>query len=138
MGTQSKIDTQLRVRYYEVDQMGVVHHSRYFMYFEIGRTELLRNCGYTYKQFEESGLFLVVIDVACKYKAPIRYDDTIILSTELTHITPAKIQHSYHLWNHDRTVLHATGSSTLACVNTAGELQRIPDFLQSLIVHSSS
>ena len=127
-------DIRLRVRYYEVDKMGVVHHSRYLMYFEIARTELLRQSGYTYCQFEETGLHLAITNVACKYKAPINYDNIIVISTKITKITPAKIQHSYHIWNETKTILHATGESTLACVNTAGTLERIPDLLQDLSI----
>lgn len=125
-------EISLRVRYHEVDRMGFLHHSRYLTYFEIGRTELLRQSGLSYKEFEEKKLFLVVANVTVKYKYPIRYDDIVRIETRVENMTPAKIQHSYEIWSDNKTRLHATGKSTLACVDTNGQVQRIPDFLQTL------
>ncbi len=125
-------EISFRVRYNEVDQMGVVHHSRYLAYFEMGRTEFLRQSGFTYREFEGKNLFLVIVKVSCKYKSPIHYDDIIILRTTLAKMSPAKIEHKYEIWNNDKTLLHATGESTLACVDKQGQIQRIPEFLQNL------
>lgn len=121
-----------RVRYHEVDQMGFLHHSRYFIYFEIGRTEFLRTSGFTYKEFEEKGLFLVIANVSCKYKYPIRYDDQIRLITTLTKMSIGKIEHSYEIWDESKNRLHAIGESTLACVDSTGHLHKIPEFLINL------
>jgi len=112
--------------------MGFLHHSRYLTYFEIGRTELLRQSGFSYKEFEEKKLFLVVADISIKYKYPIRYDEVVSIETRLENMTSAKILHNYEIWGENRTRLHATGKSTLACVDTTGHVQRIPDFLQTL------
>ena len=125
--------TELRIRYNEVDKMGVVHHSRFFVFFEIGRTELLRKSGFTYREFEDKKLFLPIINVSCSYKAPIKYDDVIKVETTMDRMTSVKIEHSYNIWNHDKTILHATAKTTLACVNEKGELQKIPDFMHELI-----
>ncbi|MDX9701748.1 MAG: thioesterase family protein [Candidatus Auribacterota bacterium] len=130
--------TTLRVRYAEVDQMGFVHHSRYLAYFEIARTEYLRESGYTYREFEQLGLYLVVAKVFCKYKYPIRYDEVIHIKTQVTGISPAKIEHAYEIWNETNTVLHAQAQTTLACVDTQGHIQRIPDFLQNLVEDGAS
>lgn len=125
--------TTLRVRYSEVDQMGVVHHSRYLSYFEIARTEYLRASGYTYREFEQLGLFLVIVRVSCSYKYPIRYDDVINIKTKIERITPAKIEHSYEIRDESYSKLHAQAQTTLACVDTSGAVQRIPEFLQRLV-----
>lgn len=132
MTDQISHEISIRVRYNEVDQMGFLHHSRYFTYFEIGRTEFLRQSGYTYREFEINKLYLVVAEIQCKYKYPIRYDEIVNVITCLAKMSPAKIQHRYEIWDEHKTKLHAIGESTLACVNEKGELQKIPEFLQNL------
>ena len=77
----------IRVRYAETDQMGVVYHSNHFIWFEVGRVELLRQLGFTYKDMErEDGCFIAVVDARCRYKAPVHYDDEIIVRTYLKHV----------------------------------------------------
>src|ERR1700760_124186 len=68
-------DMPIRVRYQETDAMGVLHHANYFTYFEMGRTELLRANGHNYRTIEEGGIFMVIVDVSCRYRRPARYDD---------------------------------------------------------------
>lgn len=133
MDNTNKYTTKIRIRYNEVDKMGVVHHSRYFVFFEIGRTDLLRQSGFTYKEFEDKNLFLPIINVSCSFKYPIKYDDIILVETTMDKMTSVKIEHSYTVRNHDKTVLHATAKTTLACVNRNGEIQKIPCFLHNLI-----
>ena len=122
---------ELRVRYNECDPMGVAHHSRFPVWFEMGRTELLRATGWTYRQFEEEGVFLAVIDLAIKYRKPARYDDLLMLHTSIEGGSRVKIKHSYQL-KHGEDLL-ATGRSTLACLTRSGEVQPIPDLLMKLI-----
>lgn len=117
----------IRVRYCETDAMGFLHHSRYFQYFEIGRTELFRAQGGNYRAMEEQGLFLVVAKVDCRYRIPARYDDLLTLRTRLTRISPAKLEHEYEI--HRDGQLLAVGSTTLGCVDRAGRIQRMPEFL---------
>ena len=90
-------DIEIRVRYAEVDQMGVVHHSRYLEYFEMGRTELLRSTGVSYAQLEADGVLLVVVKASVNYSAPARYDDVLVLTTTLERVGQVKIDHSYEL-----------------------------------------
>jgi len=125
-------EISIRVRYHEVDQMGFLHHSRYLTYFEIGRTEFLRTSGFTYKEFEAKGLYLVVANIFCKYKYPVKYDDLIRLITKLEKMSIGKIVHSYEIWDEHKSRIHAVGESTLACVDMHGRLQKIPDFLINL------
>ena len=120
-------ETQIRVRYAETDAMGYLHHSNYLTYFEIGRTELFRASGGSYRAVEEGGLFLVVVKIDVCFKRPARYDDLLTLKTEITRITPARIEHAYELFREDE--LLTTGTSTLACVNAEGRASALPDAL---------
>ncbi len=123
----------IRVRYVETDQMGYVHHSQYAIYFEMGRTELLRECGVSYREMENSGAFFVVTRLEMKYRAPARYDDELRLVTKTTRLTRARIEHKYKLYRKNDNLLLTEGSSTLACVNKAGQIVAIPDmFMQYL------
>ena len=120
-------DSYIRVRYAETDRMGFLHHSQYFVYFELGRTEMLRAQGFAYKDIEDAGHYLVVVKLDCKFKLPARYDDLLKLRTILVRTTPVRIEHRYELWR-DHQLL-AEGQSTLACVDRDGRLQAIPDIL---------
>jgi len=120
-------EIQIRVRYPETDPMGLLHHGNYLMYFEIGRTELLRASGGNYRQMEESGLFCVVVRAECRYHKPARYDDLLTLQTTITRITPAKIEHEYRLLRDD--ILLAVGNVTLAMVDHEGNVCRVPEWL---------
>jgi len=111
--------------------MGVLHHANYLTYFEIGRTELLRAAGYDYRKVEEGGLFMVIIEIGCRYRRPARYDDVLRLRTSTTRITAAKIEHEYQLFRGEE--LLANGHSTLACVDCAGKLQRVPEWMRAEI-----
>ncbi len=79
--------TQVRVRYPEVDRMGVAHHSHYLAWFEIGRTEMMRCLGCSYGKMETEGIFLPVVEVSCRYRAPARYDDLLEVETSLAAAT---------------------------------------------------
>src|SRR5436305_9426282 len=117
----------LRVRYPEVDAMGYLHHSRYLQYFEMGRIELLRAMGHSYADLERDGLFFVVVKIECRYKAPARFDDELLLTTRIARQTAVRIDHTYELKKADTLI--ADAATTIACVDRAGQLQPIPDFL---------
>lgn len=118
---------EIRVRYCETDAMGFLHHGNFVNYFEMGRTELLRAQGGTYRAIEESGLFFVVVKLECQYKSPARYDDLLQLITKVERVSPAKIEHSYRLFRDSQ--LLATASTILACVDRQGRVQRVPEWL---------
>lgn len=124
-------EIQIRVRYSETDAMGYLHHANYFVYFEMGRTELLRAQGGNYRTMEEQGLFMVVVNLDCKYRLPAHYDDLLTLRTRIARITPAKLEHAYTLLRDD--VVLAEGHSVLACVDRNGQVQRIPEVFQGLM-----
>ena len=117
----------IRVRYPEVDAMGYLHHSRYLQYFEMGRVELLRAAGFSYADLERQGVFFVVVKAEVRYKAPARYDEELTLSTRVVRQTTVRIDHAYEL-KRDGVML-AEATTTIACVDRAGDLRQIPDFL---------
>jgi acyl-CoA thioester hydrolase len=120
-------EIQIRVRYAETDRMGLLHHANYLVYFEQGRTELLRNSGRSYKELEDAGHFLVLARIEVRYRAPARYDDVLTLRTIVTRATAVRIEHRYEVLRDDQ--LLAEGSSTLACVDRDGKLQAMPEWL---------
>ena len=126
----TKHSTEIRVRYNETDAMGFLHHSNYLCYFEVGRTELFRAQGGCYRRMEELKLYFVVARINVRYRRPARYDDLLTLHTEIARVTPAKLEHSYRLCRSEE--LLAEANSVIACVNQAGEVQRIPEDLVGL------
>lgn len=116
-----------RVRYPEVDAMGVVHHSRFLQYFELGRVEMLRASGHSYARLEEQGVFFAVIKAEVRFRAPARFDDELSLTTRLLRQTTVRIDHGYELKRGQ--MLLAEGTTTIACVDAKGQLQQIPEYL---------
>jgi acyl-CoA thioester hydrolase len=116
---------EIRVRYCETDPMGYLHHANYFVYFEMGRTELLRAQQGNYRDMEAQGLFMVVVSLECRFRAPAHYDDLLTLTTRISRITPAKLEHEYKV--HRGGVLLTEAKSVLACLDRDGNVQRIPD-----------
>lgn len=120
-------ETTIRVRYAETDRMGLLHHATYAVYFEQARTELLRSRGVAYRDIEDSGHFLVVIELGCKFKKPAYYDDLLTIRTTVARVTHVKIMHEYRVFRGDE--LLAEGHSTLACVDREGKPQALPAIL---------
>ena len=118
-------EIEVRVRYNETDPMGLLHHANYFAYFEMGRTELLRASGGNYRRMEEQGLFVVVVKADCRYLRPARYDDLLKVRTNLTRVTPAKIEHEYRVFRGEE--LLAVGHVLLAIVDRQGNVQPISE-----------
>ncbi|HTV49066.1 MAG TPA: thioesterase family protein [Phycisphaerae bacterium] len=127
MKTESSIS--IRVRYVECDAMGYLHHSNYLSFFEMGRTELLRLSGMSYRDLEEMGIFFVVTRIGVSYKKPARYDDQLELITRLVRKTQVRIDHVYELYNAENRLLLCTAESTIACVNRQGQITPIPEDL---------
>jgi acyl-CoA thioester hydrolase len=122
-----RCDLEIRVRYAETDRMGYVHHSRYFVYFEMGRTELLRQGGIAYRDLEDAGVFFVIAKAACRFVSPGRYDDVLVLTTKLERMTTARVDHVYELKRQGTGELICTAETTLACVGRDGRPIAIPD-----------
>jgi acyl-CoA thioester hydrolase len=120
-------EMQIRVRYQETDGQRRVHHANFLTYFEMGRTEMLRAHGKTYREFEDAGLFMVVSDVTCKYHAPAEYDDLLLLRTRVEKIGAAHIKHAYEVVRGPSIIV--TGSTTVVCVDREGRVRRLPDWM---------
>ena len=116
-------------RYSETDQGRVVHHSVYPVYFEMGRTELLRVNKVAYKDLEEAGVFFVVAELKIRYRKPARYDEHLLLETRCIDVKETRIEHGYKLTRESDNAVIAEGTSVLACVGPDGKLRRIPDFM---------
>ena len=115
----------VRVRYGETDQMGVVYHPNYFLYFETGRTELLRGAGVAYSELEKSGVFLVVTEASCKYRAAARYDQELKVVTRLEDVGKATVRFSYRVLGPGGGLL-AEGVTVLASVDASKNPVRLP------------
>ena len=121
-------ETRLRVRYAETDQMGVVYHSNHFIWFEVGRVELLRQLGFSYKDMESAdGCFIAVVDARCRYKAPARYDDEIIVRTHLENVRESVIHFGYELVRADDGQLLAEGETTHIVADAQMRKTSIPE-----------
>jgi acyl-CoA thioester hydrolase len=120
-------EIEIRVRYQETDAQGRVHHANYLTYFEMGRVEILRASGYSYRRMEEEGVFLVVAEIACRYRRGAAYDDLLRLVTATRRAHGVRIWHDYQLFRGSELLV--TGESVLACVTRDGQLQRLPAWL---------
>jgi acyl-CoA thioester hydrolase len=121
-------ETRIRVRYAETDQMGVVYHSNHFIWFEVGRVELLRQLGFSYKEMETADdCFIAVVDARCRYKAPVRYDDEVVVRTYLKHVREKVIHFRYELLSGDGRLLLAEGETTHIVANSEMKPRRLPE-----------
>jgi len=115
-------EVRLRVRYAETDQMGVVYHANYFIWFEVGRVELLRQLGFSYRDMEQNDqCFIAVVDARCRYKAPARYDDEVIVRTRLKNVRESLVHFGYELVRATDALVLAEGET--AHIVTDGEMK---------------
>ena len=124
--------SRVRVRYAETDQMGVVYYANYFVWFEIGRTDLLRTLGGTYRELEADGLTLPVIQASCEYAAPCRYDDELVVVTEGRLLSPIRVAFTYAVERPDGIVA-ARGRTEHAAIARDGRARRLPPALRDAL-----
>lgn len=130
-------ETKIRVRYGETDQMGVVYHANYANYFEVGRTEWLRQYGLTYKSMEDNGIMLPVISLEIKYKNSAKYDDVLTVKTSIKNLPKARIEFDYELVNENQELL-ATGNTVLVFMDTKrNRPTRCPDYLMKRLTENN-
>ena len=110
--------TELVVRYAETDQMGVVHHATYPIWFEIARTEYIRALGMSYSDMEKKGVMLPVTGISCRYRLPARYDDTIEITARITRFSPARIEFEYEVRRKGEEEILTTGTSAHGFVDS--------------------
>jgi acyl-CoA thioester hydrolase len=113
--------------------MGIVYHTNYIIWFEIGRTELLRSAGIVYAKMEEQGYNLPLTEVYCNYLFPARYDQIIVVETELEYLKRASMKFVYTIWDEDREKALVEGYTIHACTNKMGKIVRIPVFIREKI-----
>ncbi len=130
------MEITVRVRYQETDQMGFVYYSNYFVYFEMGRIEFLRNLGFSYSELEKENIFLAVIDAHCKYKAPARFDDLLVIKTWLSKMKYARVEFCYEIRREGEEKLIAEGSTVLACLDENRRPRIIPDKIKKAVSHN--
>lgn len=129
-------ETEIRVRYGETDQMGYVYYGNYAQFYEVARVEMLRSLGFTYKQFEEDGVMMPVLELKCKYIRPAKYDNLLKVRTTLKEFPTARIRFEYELIDEQGQVLNV-GETTLVFVDMKSLRPcKAPEyFLQSLKKH---
>ncbi|MBN1441627.1 MAG: acyl-CoA thioesterase [Planctomycetes bacterium] len=125
--------TETRVRYADTDAMGVVHHANYLVYFEIGRTELIRREGLPYADLERDGLRLAVVEAALRYRHPARYDDALLIATAVTEVTGVRIRFEYVISLQASGRPLVEGHTVLASLDERGRPRRLPPELRAAL-----
>ena len=123
-------ETEIRVRYQETDNMGVVYYANYFIWFEVARTEYLRSAGISYRQLEEKGMYLMVAGASCQYKSPAKYDDVVRIQTWISKMKNSSLDFAHKLYIGDRLI--ATGESVHVFTNRVGRPIRLPKEIRLL------
>jgi acyl-CoA thioester hydrolase len=119
----------IRVIYADTDAMGIVYHTNYIRWFEIGRTELLRSVGIVYAEMEAGGYNLPLTEAYCNYLFPAKYDQIIVVETELEYLKRASMKFLYTIWDEEREKALVEGYTIHACTNKMGKIVRIPSFI---------
>jgi len=120
-------ETRFRVRYAETDQMGVVYHANYIVWFEVGRVEMLRQLGFSYREMEkDDDTHIVVVDVRCRYKMPARYDDLICVRTCLLNVRESLLRFGYEIMRDSDQVLLAEGETVHLIVGSDMKRSSLP------------
>ena len=119
--------SRVRVRYAETDNMGVVYYANYFVWFEVGRTDLLRESGWNYREMESEGFSLPVIDAQCTYRESAKYDDDIEVRTRAAMLSPVRVQFTYEIVRSADAATLATGATVHATLDRAGRPCRLPE-----------
>jgi acyl-CoA thioester hydrolase len=125
--TSPRSASPIRVRYSDTDKMGVVYYANYFVWFEVGRTDLLRASGWSYREMESEGFSLPVIEAQCSYRAPARYDDELEVRTTAALVSPVRVQFAYEIVRTADQVLLATGSTVHASLDRRGRPSRLSE-----------
>ena len=122
----------VRVRYAETDKMGVVYYANYFVWFEVGRTDLLRTLGWTYREMEHEGISLPVIEAHCDYHRPSRYDDEMEVRTEGRMVSAVRMEFNYTVVRRDDQQVTASGRTMHASLDPSGRPCRLPDRIRQV------
>ena len=129
--------SRVRVRYAETDQMGVVYYANYFVWFEVGRTDWLREAGSTYRQMEQQGVSLPVIEAHAEYRRAARYDDELEIRSTAALLTPVRLRFDYEIWREGGEEPLATGHTVHAAMDPNGRPCRLPPAVRELLASMS-
>ncbi len=134
----SVFEAQLRVRYAETDQMGVVYHSNYIIWFEVGRVELLRQLGFTYRDMEKvDDIHIAVADVHCRFKAPAMYDDLLTIRTRLVNVRGSVLHFGYQIVRAEDGQMLAEGESVHIVVDSRFQRMHLPQKYLAPLQHAA-
>ena len=121
-------EVKLRVRYAETDQMGVVYHANHLVWFEVGRVEFFRSLGFSYQEMEhKDNCYIVVVEARCRYKAPARYDDEVLVRTSLKNVRESVVHFSYELVRANDGTLLAEGETTHVVTDAEMKRRSLPE-----------
>lgn len=135
--TASTRSSRVRVRYAETDQMGVVYYANYFVWFEVGRTDWLREAGWTYRQMEQDGVSLPVIEAHAEYRRAARYDDDLEVRSTATLLTAVRLRFDYEIRRAGDEEPLATGHTIHAAMDPTGRPCRLPQAVRELLASMS-
>jgi acyl-CoA thioester hydrolase len=125
--------SRVRVRYAETDKMGVVYYANYLVWFEVGRTDLLRHAGWSYREMEAEGYTLPVVEVGCVYRQPARYDDELEVRTSGSLVSPVRLEFRYEVVRLEDQITLATGRTMHASLDRDGRPRRLPERVWALL-----
>lgn len=127
-------DKEIEIRYADTDRMGVIHHGVYPLYCEVGRTWYCEAVGIPYARMEREGVYLMVADMQCRFKAPATYGDRIYIRTAISRLNKRLIIFAYEIWNRDNELLLFTGSSKLVVANNSYRVVTMPPWIYEKLV----
>ena len=130
-GPTPQSHSRIRVRYAETDKMGVVYYANYFVWFEIGRTDWLRDTGHSYRAMEADGIQLPVIEAHCEYRRAAKYDDDLEVRTRASLLTPVRIRFDYEIARGDETLV--IGHTIHAALDPRGRPCRLPPRIREML-----
>jgi acyl-CoA thioester hydrolase len=122
----------VRVRYAETDKMGVVYYANYFVWFEVARADLLRSLGWTYREMEQAGISLPVIEAQCEYRRPAKYDDEIEIRTKGRMLSPVRMEFTYEVVRREDQAIAAAGRTVHATLDSGGKPCRLPERIRQV------
>jgi len=125
------VSTQLRVRYAETDQMGVVYHANYIVWMEVGRVEYFRALGIRYRDLEQEGILLVVVEAHCRYHSPARYDEEVSIRTWVEEAGPRRIRFGYEMTDSLTSRHLATGETKHVFCGADQKPKKLPEKYRS-------
>jgi acyl-CoA thioester hydrolase len=134
---QHTSETRLRVRFAETDKMGIVYYANYFVWMEIGRTDYCKSVGFSYREMEKDHANMAVADASCRYRAPARYDDEILVRTVIEKLNRRLVSFLYSISNAETGALLAEGRTVHITIDKEGKTCSIPEKYYAMLTRST-